>query len=238
MNLRALLLCSDDHIVKVMGRVLADLDIAVEHCVDHETAVNLLLEHHFDAVIVDCDDESSASVALQTTRSAVGKKKPLVLAIVPAQVSIRATFSLGASFVLYKPVSLDRARASLRAARGLMCNERRSNLRIPVQLLTAISYRGASEVSGSMFDLSEAGAAVQTRQDLNGKGPLSLQFTLPRSAVPIRATGEVIWHDKQGRCGIRFMDVPVTSRHMLREWLSTQAQQHKPNVVAAVSAIQ
>lgn len=238
MNLRALLLCADDHIVKVMGRVLADLGIGIEHCLDRDDASKRLNEHHFDAVIVDCEDEKTAVVALQATSALAGSKKPLVLAIVPAQVSIRATFSLGASFVLYKPVSLDRARASLRAARSLMCHERRSTMRIPVQLLTAISYRGASEVSASMLDLSEAGAAVQVKQELDGKGPLSLQFTLPRTAVPIRATGEVIWHDKQGRCGIRFMDVPVSSRHQLREWLSTQTRQQKADPTAAVPAVQ
>ena len=238
MNLRALLLCADEHIIKVMSRVLADLGIGIEHCVDRDDAVTRLLQHHFDAVIVDCEDETTAAVALRATSAMEGRKKPLVLAIVPSHVSIRATFSLGASFVLYKPVSLDRARASLRAARSMMCHERRSNMRISVQLLTAISYRGASEVSASMLDLSEAGAAVQVKQELDGKGPLSLQFTLPRSAVPIRATGEVIWRDKQGRCGIRFMDVPVTSRHQLREWLSAQTRQQKLDLAAAVPAVQ
>lgn len=237
MNLQALLLCSDDHIVKVLGRVLNDLGIEMEHCVDQDSAQDRLTRDRFDAVIVDCEDEDTAAVALQMTQVATGKPKPLVLAIVPSQFSIRATFSLGASFVLYKPVSLDRARASLRAARGLMCRERRSSLRVPVQLLTAITYRGASEVSATMLDVSEGGAAVHTKQELACKGPVTIQFTLPRATAPIRATGEVIWRDKQGRSGIRFVDVPSNSRHQLREWLSAQARQHKAQSVAAAVSV-
>lgn len=236
MNLQALVLCSDDHITRIMARVLGDLGISMEHCPDQSAAVDRLMASHFDALIVDCDDEESASVALQTT-AAAAKNKPLVLAIVPSQVSIRSTFSLGASFVLYKPVSLDKARASLRAARGMMCRERRASMRVPVQLLTSISYRGASEISATMLDLSEGGAAVQIKQEMNSKGPLTLQFSLPHIAAPIRATGEVIWRDKQGRCGIRFIDVPANSRHSLRDWLSTQAHHKHASAAHAVSTV-
>ncbi len=234
MNLQALVLCSDDHIIKIMARALGDLGITMEHCADQASAVDRLMAHHFDALILDCEDEDSASTALQTT-TAVAKNKPLVLAIVPSPVSIRSTFNLGASFVLYKPVSLDKARASLRAARGMLNRERRASMRILVQLLTSISYRGASEISATMLDLSEGGAAVQIKQEMNNKGPLTLQFSLPHVPAPIRATGEVMWRDKQGRCGIRFVDVPANSRHSLREWLSSQA--HHKHAVAAVSTI-
>jgi len=227
MNLQALLLCSDDHIIKVMTRVLSDLAIGMEHCTDQAAAARKLESRRYDAVIVDCEDESNATLALQAMCAASGEKKPLVLAIVPSEVSIKSTFNLGASFVLYKPVSLDRARASLRAARGMMCRERRSHMRIPVQMLTAINYRGADEVSATMLDLSEGGAAVRTKEELSHKGPVTVQFTLPHTTVPIRATGEVIWSDRQGRSGIRFVDVPANARHQLRDWLAAKSRQHK-----------
>lgn len=236
MNLQALLLSADEHITKVMSRVLSDLGIGLEHCSDQGSAANRLEGHTYDAVIVDCEDETTATAALQATRAASAEKKPLVLAIVPSQLSIRSTFSLGASFVLYKPVSMDRARASLRAARSLMRRERRSHMRIPVHMLTAINYRGASEVSATMLDLSEGGAAVQTKQELTSKGPVTVQFTLPHTTVPIRATGEVIWRDRQGRSGIRFVDVPANSRHQLRDWLAANAR-HQKSEAAAASAV-
>lgn len=232
MNLQALLLSCDDHITKVMSRVLGDLGIGIEHCTDQTSAAHRIEASNYDAVIVDCEDEATATAALQATRAAASEKKPLVLAIVPSQVSIRSTFSLGASFVLYKPISLDRARASLRAARSLMRCERRSHLRIPVHMLTAINYRGASEVNATMLDLSEGGAAVRTKEELSNKGPVTVQFTLPHTTVAIRATGEVIWRDRQGRSGIRFLDVPANSRHQLRDWLAANARQHKPQAAA------
>ena len=236
MNLQALLLSADEHITKVMSRVLSDLGIGMEHCADQVSIAHRLEAQHYDAVIVDCEDETSATTALQATRNAASEKRPLVLAIVPSQLSIRSTFSLGASFVLYKPVSLDRARASLRVARSLMRRERRSHMRIPVHMLTAINYRGASEVSATMLDLSEGGAAVRTKEELNHKGPVTVQFTLPHTSVPIRATGEVIWRDRQGRSGIRFVDVPANSRHQLRDWLAANAHHQKPEP-AAISAL-
>jgi len=42
MNLKSLLLCSDEKIVRVLRRTLGDLDISVEHCASSEIALRHL----------------------------------------------------------------------------------------------------------------------------------------------------------------------------------------------------
>jgi DNA-binding NtrC family response regulator len=56
MNLKSLLLCSDDKIVRVLRRTLGDLDIGIQHCTDAETALRHLTRDRFEAIIVDCAD--------------------------------------------------------------------------------------------------------------------------------------------------------------------------------------
>ena len=55
MALKSLVLCSDEKIVRVLRRVLGDLDIDLELCPDSEAALRKLTRQRFEAIIVDCE---------------------------------------------------------------------------------------------------------------------------------------------------------------------------------------
>ncbi len=119
MSLKSLLLCSDEKIVRVLRRTLSDLEIEVELCADSEKALRKLTRERFEAIIVDCSDEGSAEV-LRSARNAVCNKRAIAVAILDHAMGLRSVFNIGAHFVLYKPVSSERAKSSFRAARALM----------------------------------------------------------------------------------------------------------------------
>jgi len=52
-GLQSLLLCGDDKVVRVLRRVLSEMEIGVEHCSDADTATQKLTRQRFEAVIVD-----------------------------------------------------------------------------------------------------------------------------------------------------------------------------------------
>src|ERR1700681_2092874 len=134
MRLQALVLCSDDKILRVLRRVLSDLEIAVEYCTDADSAVRQLTRRRFEAVVVDCDDEDMAAQVLKSVRSAPCNKRSIAVAMLDDQKGVRSAFALGAHFVLYKPISAERAKTSFRAARALMKCERRRNTRVAMQI--------------------------------------------------------------------------------------------------------
>src|SRR5271163_647683 len=134
MSLQALVLCSDEKIVRVLRRVLSELEISIQHCPDADFAVRKLTRQRFEAVIVDCHDEQTAAQVLRSARSAPCNKHSIAVAIIDGQQALRSAFNLGAHFVLYKPISMERAKSSFRAARALMKRERRRNLRVPIEL--------------------------------------------------------------------------------------------------------
>src|SRR6202795_3559679 len=133
MSLKTLLLCSDAKIVRVLRRVLGDLDIAVELCVDADSALRKLTRQRFESIIVDCADDGANEV-LKSARSAPCNKQAVAVAIVEPIIALKAVFDIGAHFVLYKPVLSERAKTSFRAARALMKSERRRNVRVAVQI--------------------------------------------------------------------------------------------------------
>ena len=62
MSLQALVFCADEKVVRILRRVLSELEIGMELCADAESAIHKLTRGRFEAVIVDCTDLGTASV--------------------------------------------------------------------------------------------------------------------------------------------------------------------------------
>jgi len=219
MSLRTLLLCSDEKIVRVLRRVLGDLDIAVELCADADSALRKLTRHRFEAIVVDCAVDGANDV-LRSARSAPCNKQAVAVGIVEPIVGLKAVFDVGAHFVLYKPVSGERAKASFRAARALMKSERRRNVRVAVQIPVTMHSAG---VDGSMrvltTDLSEGGMAVSLKRGLRPSGRWKIAFTLPGTQISLDLPAEFAWEGSREQAGLRFQQIsPDATRH-LRDWL-------------------
>ena len=228
-----MLLCSDAKIVRVLRRVLGDLDIAVELCADADSALRKLTRQRFEAIIVDCADDGANDV-LKSARSAPCNKQAVAVAIVEPIVGLKAVFDVGAHFVLYKPVSSERAKLSFRAARALMKSERRRNVRVAVQIPVVIRSSG---VGGNMrlttIDLSEGGMAVHIPRGRRPTGRWQISFHLPGSQTGLELTGEFAWEGTTNQAGLRFQGIAPEAARELREWLkknSPEAEQDDPPI--------
>jgi c-di-GMP-binding flagellar brake protein YcgR len=224
MSLKSLVLCSDEKIVRVLRRVLSDLEIEIEHCTEPDGALRKLTRQRFEAVIIDCTDLKTATAVLKSARSAPVNKRAIAVAIMDGHNGLRSAFDMGAHFVLYKPVSTERAKSSFRAARALMKRERRRNARVPVQIHVAVNNR----ISGfnqkvTSTDISEGGMAIQMPKRHQDAGPWEVRFTLPGAEESFEVTGEVAWHNPGGQVGIRFANLPVDLSYQLRQWLNQNA---------------
>ncbi|HZQ21391.1 MAG TPA: PilZ domain-containing protein [Terriglobales bacterium] len=219
MLLKSLLLCPDPDAVDVLRRVLEELDIHVESCPESALGPARFSKDRFEAVIVDCENLPVGLQMLKKARGSPLNGEALMVALVTQQEFVREVFAAGASFVLYKPISMERARTSLQAARGLMRRERRRSGRLPVNASVGLSYANVEDVRATLVDLSETGSGVQCEHQLPAGNRLYFQFTLPGHSDVIRLAGDVAWQDKSGRLGVRFAHVPQASARQLKQWL-------------------
>ncbi|HST11945.1 MAG TPA: PilZ domain-containing protein [Terriglobales bacterium] len=228
MSLKSLVLCADEKIVRVLRRVLSDLEISIEHCTDPDGAIHKLTRQRFEAVIIDCTDMKTATSVLKSARSAPANKRAIAVAIMDGHTGLRSAFDMGAHFVLYKPVSTERARSSFRAARALMKRERRRNSRVAVQVPVALKNdRTGFMQTVPTSDLSEGGMAVQFAKQQKDPGPWQCHFKLPGSDKIVEVMGEVAWQNPGGQIGIRFANLEVDLSHDLRHWLNMQSPENE-----------
>jgi CheY-like chemotaxis protein len=227
MNLNALVLCTDDKIMRVLRRVLGDLEVGIEICTDADSAVRRLTRNRFEAVVVDCLDEDMAAKVLSSVRSAPCNKRAIAVAMIDGQKAVRSAFALGAHFVLYKPITFDRARGSFRAARALMKCERRRNVRVPVEIPVSL-VAGADRQQITTLDISEGGMAVRIPRLIPPSRGVRIEFTLPGVDYVVACAAEVAWKNAGSNTGVRFLELSHQHRQQLKAWLA----RHSPEIEA------
>jgi protein TonB len=120
MSFQALLYCQDEKTTRVVTQVLRELDFQVEPCGEHFAAVKRLTGQHFDAVVVDCQNEQNAALMLKSARNSASNQASLIVALVEGQAGVANAFRIGANLVLTKPIAVEQAKGTLRVARGLL----------------------------------------------------------------------------------------------------------------------
>jgi c-di-GMP-binding flagellar brake protein YcgR len=213
-----LVVCPDQDAAGLVTLILSEIGMAAEHTASISRGLELLQSRHFDAVVFDYRADPSSDEFMASLRQSAKYKPSLLIAVVDPNFSARPLFGLGANFVLYRPLSFERTRTSLRAARGLTRRERRRGLRTPVSSPVTISCPGKPEMSAFLADLSGGGTSIQTSK-VPRACKVYFEFTLSGQQQLVRLSGEVAWQDASGRTGIRFLDVPRPSRRLIQAWL-------------------
>jgi c-di-GMP-binding flagellar brake protein YcgR len=221
MNLKSLLVSSDEKTVRVLRRVLSDLEIEIVHCEGMDDAVRRITRNRFEAVIVDGTDSQQAGDLLQAVKAAPVNKRALTIALMEPKAGMKAGFEMGAHFVLHKPFAVERAKASFRAVRALMKKERRLQMRVPIEISVDCVGTGG-KYQAATVDLCEGGMAIRFKDRIAKESPLRFSLELPNTSSPLTVYGEVAWEGAGRQAGVRFTDLKDEQRKTLHDWLSQQ----------------
>ena len=158
MGYQALLFCPDEKTARSVTQVLSDLDFEVAACAEPFSAVKKMMGTHFDAVVVDCENEQDATLIFKSARNAPNSQSALAVGVVEGQIGVAKAFRIGANLVLTKPINVEQAKSTLRVARGLL-------------------RKGEAAKPAS-------GAAAQTTPEASKAEPTRSEAALPAIPVP------------------------------------------------------
>jgi CheY-like chemotaxis protein len=223
MTFLALLVTTDDCAAEILGGVLPASGIAVERFDVFATAVERLQQQRFDAIVVDFEEPEFAAELLEEARTLNSSNPPVTVALVAEPGKVREILSSGAHFVLYKPLTDDKATAGLRAVAALLNRERRRAYRVPVQAPVEITLVDTRKAEGILLDLSETGMDVLTAEPQAAGAVLNFRFQLPDGSLEVHAQGEVVWANSNGQTGVRFLDLDPSIKAQLQTWLQAAA---------------
>ena len=231
--LKALLLTRDEEILRVIRRVLDTVAIDLETVTSTDAARQTLGRRKFDAVLVDCDDVQSGCDVVRELRRGRSNAKSIVFAITNKITTVKEAFDFGANFALEKPVSVDRATRSLRAAHGLIMRERRRYHRHPVKATAYLSYGALRDVPLPLSDVSEGGIGLAASRTPEMQGAVQMRLELPGCKRSLEAKGEFVWANDAGRFGVRFTTIAPAAKTELDAWLNRHLEIVAPGLVNA-----
>lgn len=236
MNFSSLLVCPDEASAKILRDVLQELGVRVEVCADPVRAGVRLAQEHFDLLVLDCENQSDVTNLLRESRSTRGSGATLAVVVASGQEKVRELFTLGVNFVLYKPLSTERAMSTLLAAQTVLHRDKRRKTRVTVHTQATIDYAGGETSKATLVDVAEDGMAVNFGQHLPPTCKVYFQFQLPGQPKTVRLSGLLVWQDWSGRAGVQFVDVPQSSRKILTEWLEKNLAENAKQQMSAPSA--
>jgi hypothetical protein len=86
--------------------------------------------------------------------------------------------------------------------------------------LRTLTYVKLDEANGGIIrNLTHEGVAVQAVAPLREQQRVRLRFELRYPRLRVETSGQVSWARPSGQCGIRFVDLPASTRRQINEWI-------------------
>ena len=154
MSYKSLLFCPDEKSARLVTQVLSELEFTVELATETYAAVKKLTDEHFDALVVDCQNEQDAALLFKTAKNSSQNHTSLSVAVVEGQAGVAKAFRIGANLVLTKPINVEQSKGTLRVARGLLkknqprpASETAGNSSLPAFAIGNLAPGGLSSAS-------------------------------------------------------------------------------------------
>jgi hypothetical protein len=221
MTLSSMVVSRDWQEVSVLECILGGLhmDVAVE--AEPERALARLNRSKIDALIVDCDLNGSSQF-LREVQRAENPPKTVPLVIMGAPRTPQSLESTGALFAFEKPISVEQAVRTLSAARNMILDGRLRYHRAGLEVPVSVSARRCKPVDAFLVNLSQGGMQIHTDAPCDITHALSVAFDLPGARSGLKAQAEIVWKDKHGNLGIRFVKLARQQQRTLQLWLAQQ----------------
>ena len=220
MTFECLLVCRDPSLYSTLTKILHDLSISVDHCLNSTRALEVITKGTHDLVLID----SGSCEPSELRHEIWGKrKKPTVVVISDDRSSV-----LGAHFTLRKPATRDSATECLRSAYSRMLLEYRLNARYAILAHLQASCEDGRLLAVTVTDIGDNGIGLKSGEALAVGRLLSLSLPLHEVPFPLHMQVRVIWTRDYGVAGAEIVNIPPVDREILREWLKKKMQVKKP----------
>jgi len=219
MTLSSLVVSRDWAEISVLQCILGGLHIAVDVETEPERALQTLARSKVDALIVDSDLAGTADILRGLQASFFQNTVPLVILSSPD--GRRNLRDKEATFIFQKPISVEQAVRTLSAARNMILDGRLRYHRQPLESPVSITSSRKDHLQANLLNVSQGGVRLHAEKTFP-TGSVRVNFALPGTKRSLKLDGEVVWRDRQGNAGIRFLAGSVETKRNLQLWLERQ----------------
>jgi len=227
-NAGVLVVSNDAAAITQLNESIGKLALSATICAEVRTALGLLNNHKFEAVMVDFK-LGQAQAIIEKIRISPSNRTAVIFAISDTDAETATAYKTGSNFVLRRPLSPSSIDRNMRVAYGLIVRERRRYFRCPVETPAIISKPDA-EIRGQTLNISEGGIAISTSVPLGPGIKVQVEFTLPGRKSRFVVGAAVCWC-KGTYLGLQFTSLSPEVSTELQEWLAHRLEESLPSSV-------
>lgn len=221
-TLSALLVSNDNAAVRVTNGVLTDYSFNVQTAATPRSASELMKSSRFDLVIYDQQTPGAIDLASISNGPIPGIAFAILDGSQSADISEKRIH-----FSLQRPFTADLFARTVRAAYGMVIQEKRAAFRHEVQICASgadVLHAGQkrSLANPVIVNLSQTGLCLHVQGAVPQGATLQINFALPEIQESLHLVGIVVWTHASGRAGVRFTRIAVEERRKLHEWLDSR----------------
>jgi hypothetical protein len=218
-DLKALIISPNQKTDAVFVEAFRDLKVVAQVCADQASASSHFSESKFEAVVVDLDNILEPIPFVQNVRKGRTNRNVVVLAVATNDSAKKRASEHNASFVVERPLVEEHLRTVLRAAYGLMLQDRRRYFRLVTELVVSIRTNAGAEFQCKTINVSSEGMALRTPRSMPEGDVVRVVFAISHPGPLMIAEGTVIWDDKHGKAGLHLRFASSKDKDRISEWL-------------------
>lgn len=213
MALRMLVVDDEPLVLTVFKSLVDAFGYEVLTLSDSREAARRIEMEKFDAIALDAfmPHLNGFELAERVRASRSNSGVPIILFTGQDPLDVmRRGFQAGITFFMSKPLSPEKLRGLLSAARGSMLRERRHYIRLPLKTLVTCFCAGKRFAARSV-DVSQGGIMIECKGGIDVGQVVELEFALPGTPRPLKLMGKVTRQEPPNRGAVEFIE-PVVSR--------------------------
>lgn len=230
MTFAGLLVSQNAEVLSTMTRVLDDFSIETDVCSKPSKVRELLSQNSIDLVVVDWDDDNSASEIVRQVNNSCSPRKPTIVAIVDQPASVSRVKQAGVHLVVQKPLTPDSSKESMRKAYSRMVRDYRRHARYAVMKSAFLRTSDGRSLVATITDISEGGVGLLTKDELAFGEVVKFSLLLPTAEKSIEVQARVLWRKQTGLAGGEIVELSPVDLRVLQDWLWHKCRIKKPMV--------
>jgi CheY-like chemotaxis protein len=222
MAFECVLVSRDPNVVCVLNPVLDNLSISVKLCLSPAKALNVLTEGSTDLVVIDWEEDLSASELLNEIQRRDLAPKQTVVAV---STSDRIP---GADLVLRKPITPESGAESLKRVYSRLLQDHRRHARYALMTPVIATASDNRLLAVTITNIGDGGIGLRTRERVTIGDVLSFPLSFPTARRAIYIEARILWTRDYGTAGCEFLRIPPLDLDILHDWLKAKCRIKKP----------
>ena len=227
MQLKVLAVDDDPEVLDVFKTVVGALGWQVVALTDSRAAAQRILQEKFDLVALDLRMPNLDGFELTERVRASNSNRGIPILMFTGFDDIetmRRAFAVGVTFYMPKPLSVRNLRGLFSAARGLMLQERRRYIRLPLrQSVTCQS--GAKRFKVRSVDLAQGGILLESSGGLVEGDIAEIEFGLPGGSESLKLMVRVVRTAPSAGIALEFIDPEPPERAALLNYVTLKTKE-------------